>query len=447
MARLLVDVTPLRNNRQFRLLWGGQLVSFLGTQLTVVGVPYQVYRLTHSTLQVGLVSLAGLLPLLVGSLAGGAIIDAFDRRRVMLLAQLLLAVTGVGLVVNAASDHPAVWPLYVVTSVAALLSGVDRPARTAVIPMLVERDELTSAFALWQILIQLGTVVGPAIAGLLIAQAGLATVYGIDAVTFLFGIMATLALRPLPPAGDGTPAGWSSIVEGLRYLKADRLLTSTFVIDLDAMIFGLPRAVFPALALGLYQGGAATVGLMFAAPGAGALLGALLTGPIHRVRRQGRAVIVCVVVWGAAMVGLGVVPVLWVGLVFLGVAGAADVVSAVFRSTILQSTVPDELRGRLSATFIAVVTGGPRLGDAEAGAAAAIGGSQFAVWSGGAACILGAAVVAWRLPELLAYDHRVSGDLLAGVAAAESAEIDEAPDDRQRTEAGQADGGDPPGTG
>jgi MFS family permease len=430
MARLLVDVTPLRTNREFRLLWGGQLVSFLGTQLTVVAVPYQVYRLTHSTLQVGLVSVAGLLPLLAGSLAGGAIIDAFDRRRVMLLAQAFLAVTGVGLIVNAAALHPAVWPLYVVTAVAALLSGVDRPARTAAIPMLVERDELTSAFALWQILIQLGTVVGPALAGLLIAQTGLATVYGIDAVTFLFGMAATLALRPLPPAGDGTPLGLSSVVEGLRYLKADRLLMSTFVIDLDAMIFGLPRAVFPALALGLYHGGAGTVGILFAAPGAGALLGALLTGPIHRVRRQGRAVIGCVVLWGAAMVGLGLVPVLWVGLGCLAVAGAADVVSAVFRSTILQSTVPDELRGRLSATFIAVVTGGPRLGDAEAGVAASFAGPQFAVWSGGAACVVGAAVVAWRMPELLAYDRRTSGDLLAGLATGESTEVDEPPDNR-----------------
>jgi MFS family permease len=405
-ARVLVDIGLLRRNRDYRLLWVGQLVSLSGTQLTVVAVPFQVYELTHSTLQVGLVSLGQLVPLLLGSLIGGAVVDAHDRRLLMAWMQVLLALTTVGIALNAAQHHPAVWPLYLLTAVAAALSGLDRPARTAAIPEVVDRSELTVAFALWQILIQVSFVVGPAVAGLLLARAGFVTVYWIDVATFGVALLTVLAMRPLPPVGGGTPVGQSSIAEGLRYLRVDRLITGTFVIDLDAMVFGMPRAVFPALALGLYHGGATTFGLLNAAPGAGALIGALLTGWVVRVRRQGVAVVIAVVVWGAAIALVGAVPVLWVGLVLLGVAGTADMVSALFRNTILQSTVPDELRGRLSATFIAVVTGGPRLGDAETGAAAFVGGSRFAVWSGGLGCIVGALVVAWRIPELLRYDHR-----------------------------------------
>jgi MFS family permease len=406
VPRLLVDVTPLRHNREYRLLWLGQLVSFLGSQLTVVAVPFEVYRLTHSTLQVGLVSLGQLVPLLAGSLIGGAIVDAHDRRVVMIWMQVLLAITGVGLAVNAMAAHPAVWPLYVVTAVAAGLSGVDRPARTAALPSLVERDELMVAFALWQILIQLGVVIGPAVAGLLLGTTGFATVYWIDVATFGVSLATVVAMRPIPPAGDAAPVGLGSVLEGLRFLRRDRLIASTFWIDLSAMIFGLPRAVFPALALGLYHGGAGTFGLLNAAPGAGALAGSLFTGWVGRVRRQGRAVLVSVIVWGASIALFGIVPVLWIGLGLLAVAGAADMVSAVFRNTILQANVPDELRGRMSATFIAVVTGGPRLGDTETGLAASAGGPQFAVWSGGLASIVGALVVVWRLPELLAYEHR-----------------------------------------
>ena len=403
VARLLVDVTPLRRHRDFRMLWTGQLVSFLGSQLTVVAVPFEVFQLTHSTLQVGLVSLAQLVPLIAGSLIGGAIVEAHDRRVLMIWTQILLALTGVGLAVNAMAGRPSVWPLYVVTAVAAGFSGIDRPARTAAIPSLVSREELTTAFALWQILIQLGVVVGPAIAGLLLAATGYSTVYWIDVATFGVGLGAVLVMRPIPPAGGGTPIGLESVREGLRFLRRDRLIASTFWIDLSAMIFGLPRAVFPALALGRYHGGAGTFGLLNAAPGAGALAGSLFTGWVGHVRRQGKAVLLAVIVWGVSIALFGLIPVLWIGLTLLAVAGAADMVSAVFRNTILQSNTPDELRGRMSATFIAVVTGGPRLGDTETGLAAALGGVEFAVVSGGLLSIAGAFLVVWRLPELLRY--------------------------------------------
>jgi MFS family permease len=402
---LLVDVTPLRRSREFRVLFGGQLVSFLGSQLTVVAVPYQVFRLTHSSFAVGLVSLAQLVPLVVGSLAGGAIADSRDRRRLLLATLTLLALTGVPLVLNARQDHPALWPVVVFSALAAGLSGIERPARSAIIPSLVDKDSLPSAYALWQILIQVGSVVGPALAGLLLAGVGLAAVYAIDVATFLIAVAAISRLPALPPVGGGTKAGLGSIAEGLRFLRGRPVLLGGFLVDINAMVFGLPRALFPALAVGLYAGGATTLGLLYAAPGAGALVGALLTGWVDTVRRQGRAVLVAVVVWGLAVAAFGVSPWLPLGLLFLAIAGAADVVSAVFRNTILQTATPDALRGRLSATHIAVVTGGPRLGDLEAGGVASLTTPRFSVVSGGLACVVGVALIAWRLPAFARYDR------------------------------------------
>lgn len=254
---------------------------------------------------------------------------------------------------------------------------------------------------------QLGAVAGPALAGVLIALVGVPTVFAIDAISFSAVFIAALRIRPLPPAGGGTRVGLASVVEGLRFLKSARLIVATFVIDLNAMVFGMPRALFPELADKLYGGGAGTAGLLYAAPGAGALVAALLSGWVGRVRRQGRAILIAVAVWGTGIALAGVTPWLGVALVGLVVAGAADVISAVFRSTITQTEVPDTLRGRLAAVFIAVVTGGPRLGDAEAGAAAAVVGAQGSVLSGGLLCIVGVGAVAWRWPELASYEKPV----------------------------------------
>jgi MFS family permease len=400
--RVLADITPLRESADFRRLYLGQLVSFVGTQLTVVAVPFQVYQLTNSSLQVGLVSLAQLGPLIIGSLIGGAVADSVDRRRLLLQMQVAMAVTTAGLAVNASLDQPQVWPIYVLTSIAAGFSGVDRPARSAAIPNVVEKRSLPAAYALWQILLQVGTVVGPALAGVLLSRYGLGAVYWLDVLTFTAAFAAVARMRPLPPHG-GTKAGLGSILEGLRFVRGRRALVGVFAIDLNAMIFGLPRALFPAMAEGVFGGGAATYGLLNAAPGAGALVGAVTTGWVSRIHRQGVAVLVSVAVWGAAMAGFGLTSSLWLALVFLAIAGAADVISAVFRNTILQTSVPDSLRGRISSLQIAVVTGGPRLGDAEAGAVAALSGARFSVVSGGLACVLGVLLVARWLPEFTRY--------------------------------------------
>jgi MFS family permease len=405
--RLLADVTPLRVSRDFRLLFAGGGVSYLGRQLTVVAVPYQVFVMTRSSLAVGMVGLATVVPLVTLSLAGGAIADAVDRRKLLLVTQLLSAGTSAGLALNAASDAPRLWVIYVLAALSAGLAGVDHPTRSAMIPRLVGHDLFPSAAALGQIQFQVGQVLGPALAGVIISRVSLAAAYWIDVASFaaaVAAIAAIAAIRAQPPEGGGTRASLASIGEGLRYLRGRRLLVSTFLIDINAMVFGMPRALFPALGTGFFGGGALTVGLLYAAPGAGALVGALLTGWVVGVRRQGRAVIIAVLVWGGAIAVFGLVPWLPLGLAMLALAGAADVVSAVFRNTILQLSVPDALRGRLSSVHIAVVTGGPQIGDAESGAVAALTSPRFSVVSGGVACMIGVLVLLRLVPELARYD-------------------------------------------
>ena len=400
MAKLFADVSPLRHAPDFRRLWTGQTVSAIGSQLTMVAVAFQAFHLTHSTLVVGMLGFTQLLPLLAGALWGGTLADAWDRKRVLLLTQVAMAVAVAGLAVNAALDHPQVWVLFVCTAAAAGFQGMDWPARRAALPMLVPEGEVNAAVALQTTTMALAMVVGPAFGGILIAAAGLSVVYLMDVGTFAVSLVAIVLLPRLVPTGGGTPLGLRSMTEGFRHLRGQRLLSATYWIDLNAMIFGMPRAVFPALAIHLYGGGAGVVGLLYAAPGAGALAGSLVTGWCARIRHEGRAIAACVVVWGGAIAAFGFVPVLWIGLALLALAGAADIFSAVFRQNVQQRTVPDHLQGRLSGTFFAVVAGGPRLGDAETGLAAAIGGPQFAVWSGGLACVVGVGVLLWRVPEL-----------------------------------------------
>ncbi|MDQ2811446.1 MAG: MFS transporter [Actinomycetota bacterium] len=396
--RLFIDLTPLRRSRDFRFLIFGELVSVLGTQLTTVAVPYQVYRLTHSSLDVGLVSLAQLFPLITGSLLGGSVVDAMDRRRLLMAAQVLPALCSVGLAVNA-DLGTALWPLFVLPAASAGFSPLDSAGRSAIVPNLVRRSELSTANAMFQSLFQFGLVVGPAVAGLLLAGAGVRFVYWMDVASFGAALFGAFMMSPQPPTGmAGHRAGLRSVIEGLRFVRGRQAIQGAYLIDINAMVFGMPRALFPALASGLFGGGASTLGLLYAAPGAGALLGALTTGWVSRIQRQGLAVIVAVIAWGAAITCFGLVRWLPAALGLLAVAGGADVISAVFRSTIVQLAVPDALRGRLSGLQIAVVTGGPRIGDLESGAVATSFGDTFSVVSGGLACIAGALVLARLLP-------------------------------------------------
>ena len=395
--RVFIDLAPLRQSRDLRWLLGGQLVSLMGNQLTAVAIPYQVYRLTHSSLDVGLVSLAQLIPLLICSLYGGTVIDAVDRRKLLIRVEVVMALCSAGLAIN--TDLGArLWPLFVLPAIASGLTGFDNPTREAIVPSMVSAEDISTAAAMVQVLNQVGVIVGPALGGLLLAGAGADFVYWFDAASFLAAITAAYVISPQPAAANATRPGLRAMAEGFRYIRGRPGIQGAYLIDINAMVFGMPRALFPAMAIGVFHGGATTLGFLYAAPGAGALAGALVTGWVTRIRRQGLAVIVAVMVWGAAIVAFGLTSILPLALVFLAIAGWADVISAVLRNTIIQLSVPDRLRGRLAAIQIGVVQGGPRLGDLEAGAVGNAFGNEFSVISGGLACIAGAMALAGVLP-------------------------------------------------
>ena len=404
MRGLAVDLTPLRASRDYRYLWFGELVSHTGRHITVVALPFQVFELTGSPLLVGMIGLVQVVPLVAFSLAAGVVADRMDRRRLLALSQAGLAVSSGLLAALTIGSRPPLWALYAVAALIGALSGLESPTRTAVVPRLVGDELIPSAVALEQTLFQLSDIVGPAVGGLIIATLGLSSAYVVDALTFVVALLAVLAIRPLPP--DPQERGTkrlAAFTEGFRYLKGRPVLQSTFYVDLIAMVFGMPRALFPVLAVTTFGIGPEGLGLLFAAPGVGALVGALGSGWVRHVRHQGRAVLWSVTLWGAAIAAFGLTRELWLALVFLAVAGAADVISAVFRSTILQRSIPDRLRGRLSAIHIAVVVGGPRLGDAEAGVVATLFTPAISVVSGGLAVIGGVALLAALVPRFARY--------------------------------------------
>jgi len=397
-GRILVDLSPLRQSRDFRLLFVGQLIGTLGSQLTVVAIPFQVFELTRSSLQVGAVSIVQLGPLIVGAMVGGTVGDAVDRRTLLLVSTAVLALTSGALALNSLLDHPSLVVLYVVSAVAAGLTGAATTARNAAVPAMVDRRLLSAAYAFMQIILQVGAVGGPAVAGVLIGAIHIQSAYVIDAVTYAVTLGTVLAMSPIPPAPGASRPGLRSIADGLAYLRGRQQLQGVYLIDINAMVFGMPRALFPALALDVFHGGATTLGWLYAAPGAGALVGAVTTGWVGRMRRHAWAIIAAVVAWGAAVTAFGFVRALAPALVLLAVAGWADVISAVLRNTVLQLSIPESFRSRLSAVQMSVVQGGPRLGDLESGTVASAFGAEISIVSGGLACIAGAVVLAVARP-------------------------------------------------
>jgi hypothetical protein len=406
LRRLTLDTTPLKVSRPYRNLLIGDAVSVVGTQVTTVAVPIQVYDQTESAFAVGLVGLAGLLPLILFGLYGGAVADAVDRRKLVLFSTVGQAVLSTVLLAQALAGLEWTWLLYAVVAGQSGLFALDSPARQAFVPRLLPTELLPAANALRQVEFNIGVTVGPLLAGLLVGQFGYASAYGLDAVSFTASLWAVASLPGMPPVGGGRKAGLASVVEGLRFLATRPVLLLTFVVDLIAMIFAMPRALFPALAEQVYGGGAQTAGALYSALAAGALLGALGGGWLGRVHRQGLAVLAAIVAWGVAITAFGLTSQLWLGLLLLAAAGAADMISAVFRTAILQTAAPDEMRGRLGGVFIVVVAGGPRLGDARAGGGASLVGLQGAVVAGGLACIGLTLAVAAVVPRFRAYDSR-----------------------------------------
>lgn len=412
LSRLLTDLGPLRESRDFRRLWFGQSVSQLGQQMTAVTVAYQVYILTRSSFAVGLVGLYALLPLIAGGLYGGALVDAFDRRKVALVTALGLWICSGILVLQAALELESVTLLYLVVALQSALFAVNNPARQAILPRLLSKESLPAANALTMASFNLGFTVGPLLAGVIIGWQGVETAYVIDAITFSAAVYAVLRLPPIPPpAGNGRAPGLKSVAEGLRFLAKAPNLRMTFIVDLCAMVLAQPRALFPALALTVYAGNASTLGLLQAAPAIGSLLAFLVSGWISRVHRHGIAIAVAVVVYGfsvaaAGFSAMGLPGMLWLGVTFLALSGSADMISASYRSTMLQSASPDELRGRLQGVFVVVVAGGPRLGDFLAGSLASLTSEETAMVVGGFACVLGVGLSVARTRKFAAYDSR-----------------------------------------
>ena len=402
IRRLTIDLTPLRVSRDFRLVWSGLLITSAGSQFTLVAVFVQVKELTGSTAAVGATGLAYVAGLVAGSLAGGAVLDAWDRRRLLMMAQVGLATGSAILLGGALAGEPPLWLIYVGLAVLAASSAIDGPTRSAMTTRLLGAPLMPAAQALNQVVWNTSALLGPAFAGLVVVRWGVTVAYAVDLASIACMFVAATLVQPMPPvASDHNDTGLSAIREGFSFARRNRLIMSTFVIDLIAMIFGLPRALFPFLIVEQFQRSPEAIGLLFAAPAVGALLGALTSGWTGRVRRQGLAVIVSVAAWGLAIAAFGWSGAsLWFGLAMLAVAGWADVISAIFRTTILQMAAPDRLRGRLFGIHILVVTGGPRLGDVEAGVVARLVSPTFSVVSGGIACLVGAALVAFAYPEL-----------------------------------------------
>jgi MFS family permease len=402
---IAVDRTPFRVSRDYKRMWWAELISQAGSQITVVAVFFQVFELTHSAAKVGLVGLVQLVPLMFATIVGGPLIDRLDRRRILLVTQLGFLVTSGTLFAGSLMHRPPLLLVYGAVAVAAALSGIASPTRGAIVPNLIPVELLSSAVALNQLMWNAAQVAGPALGGILIAKAGLRWAYAADVFTYAATIYVVLSLPAQLPRREGEHGvtGLAAIRESFAFVRASRVLKGTFVVDIVAMTFGMPRALFPILAVTQFHKGPEVVGALFSAIAFGAVVGALTAGWVGKVRRQGLAVLVAVALWGGGIALFGLTHSLLLAFVLLAAAGTADVISAVFRGTILQSVVTDAVRGRLSAIHILVVTGGPRLGDLEAGLVASAFSPVVSVVSGGLACVAGVLAIALFMPEFARY--------------------------------------------
>jgi MFS family permease len=404
--RLLVDTAPLRQHRDFRLLWIGQAVTFLGSMITYVAVPFQVYDLTGSSAMVGLLGLVEFVAMLSTAFLGGALADAVDRRRMVRITEALMLLTAAGLFANATLDHPSVLLLFVLTGLITAFDALQRPSLDALLPRLVPKEQLVPAAALNSFRMTVGMIAGPALGGLLISSIGLEATYAFDVVTFGLSLVALQLMRAVPPPPEAERPSLRGVVDGLRYARSRPELMGTYLVDMNAMFFGMPNALFPALAAGF--GGASVLGLLYSAPAVGALVASATSGWTSRIHRHGQAVLWAAGLWGVAILGFGLSDWLWLALLFLALAGAADMVSGVFRSTIWNTTIPDHLRGRLAGIELISYSTGPTLGNVEAGGLASLTSPRFSVGFGGVMCVAGTLVLAAALPAFRRYDSRTA---------------------------------------
>ncbi|MDA0637987.1 MFS transporter [Nonomuraea sp. MCN248] len=404
LARVLPDLAPLRDSRDFRLLMASGVVTMVGTFVTMVALPFQMWQLTGSYLAVGMMSLAEFVPMVVCGLWGGAIADSLDRQKIILWSEVGLAATASALMVNAMLPEPQVWVLYVVGALSVGLACLQRPSMESLIPQVVRHDQLGAAAVLTSLRWNFGATVGPALGGWMVAELGAAAAYGLDAATFLLSMALLWRIGTRPPAADAAPASLRSLVEGVRYAVRRRDLMGTYLVDIAAMVFAMSTALFPALAE--QYGAESATGLLYSAGAVGSLLASLTGRWTARVHRQGMGVIVAAMVWGAAVALAAAVPGFWALFACLALAGAADMISGIFRSTIWNQTIPHEMRGRLAGIELLSYSTGPMLGNTRASLMSQLGGTRFSLGAGGVLCVAAVAALAAALPSFRRYDSR-----------------------------------------
>jgi MFS family permease len=403
VARFALDLTPLRRYSAFRRLWFGQGISFIGTEIAEVALAYQMYQLTGSKLAVGLISLTHLVPLLTLTVIGGAIADAFDRRRLMLLQQIGMVCGSLGLAANAALAHPHVWALYASQLVISSSFSIGAGAQRSMTPQLVDEANFIPASALNSVTSQLGAVAGPGVAGLLLKYVELKWIYLGDSLSYLGALVAVFLLPRLVAREDADRPSLASIAAGFRYVRGQPVILGFFLVDTVAMIFGMPSALFAPVASDRFND-PALVGYLYMAPAAGALLVSLLSGPLRHVRRQGLGVVVAASLWGVAITAFAFAHQLWLALLLLGLAGFGDQISAILRSVMLYRITPNEMLGRVSGIEFMQVAAAPSIGNLEAGALASATNLTVAIASGGILCVAACAVLGLLFPALVRYD-------------------------------------------
>lgn len=395
-----VDLGPLKRSRDLRVLFVGRGVSFAGAMMTFVAVPYQAYRITHSSLVVGLLSLCELVAMLLTGFVGGVLSDAVDRRLMLRVTEVGLSLGSVGLLVNAVVGRQ-LWVLFVFAFVQAGLDGLQRPSLDALIPRLAAPEDMAAATAVMSLSTQVGQVAMPAVAGVLLSTIGLAGAYSIDVASFVVSLVALWRLGVAPPPADDAEISLKAVADGLRYAWTRRDLLGTYLVEINAMLFGMPNALFPQLSTHL--GGASALGVLYSAPGAGTMLVTLTSGWTKRISRQGGLIAVAASVWGLAIVALGFSGRLWEASLALVVAGGADMVSGLGRMTVWNESIPDRLRGRLAGIEFLSYSVGPTLGNVESGVVESLAGLRASIVSGGALCVVGSAAVSLALPALRHY--------------------------------------------
>ncbi|MFF3836751.1 MFS transporter [Streptomyces sp. NPDC001930] len=433
LSALLPDLAPWRASRDFRLLWVQGLVTYFSSAMAMIALPLQIKELTGSPLAVGAMGAVELVPLVVFGLYGGALADAVDRRKVILLTEAGLGLLAAVLLVNSLLATPMLWPLYVVAAGVSALAGLQRPALDSLLARIVPHEHQTAAAALNSLRWQMGSIAGPALAGLVVAYAGHAPAYGVTIVGFAASVLLCRRLSPAPPAHDAEKPSLRGIAEGARYAWSRPVLLGTYAIDLAAMFFAFPNTIFPFLADELDADW--SLGLMYAAGSVGSLVLGLTSGWTSKVRRHGLLVVAGAAGWGLAIAAAGWFGNIWLVLLCLAFAGAGDMLSGLGRATIWNQTIPEELRGRLAGIEVLSYSVGPQLGQVRAGAMAGWTGTRSAVWTGGVACVASVGLLCLALPKLLTYDSETDEDSLRRKAQQEAAQREAAQKEAAEPEA------------